>query len=98
MGATGTLHCVGSEHIDRVSLARRAVSAFGLDADLLSVGPPEERMNAPYDTSLDATRTARTLGVTLPSVDDLLAGLREQLVLERTSSLSDRLRDARVIA
>jgi dTDP-4-dehydrorhamnose reductase len=77
--ALGTLHCVGSEHIDRVTLARRAVTAFGLDEDLLSVGPPEETMNAPYDTSLDATRTAETLGVTLPSVNDLLAGLREQL-------------------
>jgi dTDP-4-dehydrorhamnose reductase len=77
--ATGILHCVGSEHIDRVSLARRAVAAFGLDESLLSAGPPQERMNAPYDTSLDATRTAETLGVTLPSVDDLLSGLKEQL-------------------
>ncbi len=77
--ATGTLHCVGSEHIDRVSLARRAVGAFGLDDALLSVGPPQERMNAPYDTSLDATRTAETLGVTLPDVDALLNGLKEQL-------------------
>jgi dTDP-4-dehydrorhamnose reductase len=77
--ATGILHCVGSEHIDRVSLARRAVSAFGLDEALLSVGPPQERMNAPYDTSLDATRTAATLGVTLPDVDALLAGLKAQL-------------------
>src|SRR3954465_3023824 len=78
LGATGTLHCVGSEHIDRVSLARRAVSAFGLDEDLLSVGPPQERMNAPYDTSLDASRTAETLGVTLPDVDALLSGLKAQ--------------------
>jgi hypothetical protein len=36
-------------------------------------------MNAPYDTSLDATCTAATLGVPLPDVDALLAGLREQL-------------------
>jgi dTDP-4-dehydrorhamnose reductase len=79
LGATGTLHCVGSEHIDRVSLARRAVSAFGLDEDLLSVGPPQERMNAPYDTSLDASRTAETLDVTLPTIDDLLTALRDQL-------------------
>ena len=77
--ATGTLHCVGSEHIDRVTLARRAVAAFGLDEALLSVGPPQERMNAPYDTSLDATRTAETLVVTLPDVDALLTGLKAQL-------------------
>jgi dTDP-4-dehydrorhamnose reductase len=78
VGALGTLHCVGSEHVDRVSLARRAVDAFGLDPGLLSVGPPGEDMNAPYDTSLDAARTAATLGVALPSVDDLLTGLLEQ--------------------
>ncbi len=78
-GATGTLHCVGSEHIDRVSLARRGVRAFGLDEALLSVGPPQEEMNAPYDTSLDAARTAATLGVALPNVEALLTGLREQL-------------------
>ena len=60
-------------------LVDRAVAAFGLDEDLLSVGPPQERMNAPYDTSLDATRTAEILGVTLPDVDALLHGLREQL-------------------
>jgi dTDP-4-dehydrorhamnose reductase len=77
--ALGTLHCCGGEHVDRVSLARRAVRAFGLDEELLAAGPPEEDMNAPYDTSLDATRTAATLGMTLPSVDDLLVGLREQL-------------------
>jgi dTDP-4-dehydrorhamnose reductase len=77
--ATGTLHCVGSEHIDRVSLARRAVDAFGLDQELLDVGPPQEEMNAPHDTSLDATYTAATLGVALPDVDALLAGLKDQL-------------------
>src|SRR5262249_9759609 len=36
----GTLHCVGAEHIDRVSLARRAALAFGLDPALLAVGAP----------------------------------------------------------
>ncbi len=81
--ATGTLHCCGGEHVDRVSLARRAVAAFGLDEALLDVGPPDpEMINAggvPYDTSLDASRTAAALGVVLPGVDTMLARLRVQI-------------------
>jgi dTDP-4-dehydrorhamnose reductase len=82
-GVTGTLHCCGGEHIDRVAFARRAVGAFGLDEALLDVGPPDPAMlgsgAAPYDTSLDATRTAAALGVELPSIDQLLARLRVEL-------------------
>jgi dTDP-4-dehydrorhamnose reductase len=74
---TGTLHCVGSEHIDRVTLARRAVDAFDLDRELLKVGPPPappaERI--PVDTRLDAARTAELLDVQLPDVNKLLEGL-----------------------
>ena len=73
---TGILHCVGREHIDRVSLARRAVRAYGLDPELLKVGaPPAQSERIPYDTRLDATRTAARLGVELPDVDRLLEGL-----------------------
>jgi dTDP-4-dehydrorhamnose reductase len=78
-GVTGTLHCVGAEHVHRVELARRAVAAFGLDGDLLSVGPPEEGATGPYDTSLDGTYTAKALGVELRGVDSLLSELRVQL-------------------
>jgi dTDP-4-dehydrorhamnose reductase len=82
-GATGTLHCCGGEHIDRVSLARRAVRAFGLDEALLDVGPPDpaaiDHGGVPYDTSLDATRTAARLGVTLPTIDEMLARLRDEM-------------------
>jgi dTDP-4-dehydrorhamnose reductase len=35
----GILHCCGAEHIDRVSLARRAAEAFGLDPALVENGP-----------------------------------------------------------
>ncbi len=38
---------------------------------------PDARV--PYDTSLDATRTAAALGVTLPSVRELVERLRVQL-------------------
>jgi dTDP-4-dehydrorhamnose reductase len=74
--ATGILHCVGAEHIDRVSLARRAVDAYGLDPELLTVGPPPpQRERIPVDTRLDATRTAARLDVALPDIDHLLEGL-----------------------
>ncbi len=74
---TGTLHCVGSEHIDRVTPARRAVEHFGLEPDLLLVGPYEGRLDEriPTDTRLDATHTAALLAVELPDVGRLLEGL-----------------------
>jgi dTDP-4-dehydrorhamnose reductase len=78
-GVTGTLHCVGGEHVDRVTLARRAVAAFGLDEARLAVGPPPADAAGPYDTSLDATYTAEALGVELRGIDSLLAELRNQL-------------------
>jgi dTDP-4-dehydrorhamnose reductase len=76
---TGTLHCVGAEHIHRVALARRAVARLGLDERLLAVGPPDEDARGPYDTSLDATYTAKALGVELRGVDSLLSELGAQL-------------------
>lgn len=81
--ATGTLHCVGGEHADRIALARRAVAAFGLDEDLLDVGPPDPAAlpagGVPFDTRLDATATAATLDVELPGLDPMLGRLRTQL-------------------
>ena len=76
-GVTGILHCVGSEHIDRVTLARRAVAAYGLDPELLKVGPPPEppAERIPYDTRLDAAHTAELLDVELPDIATLLEGL-----------------------
>ena len=76
---TGTLHCVGGEHVDRVTLVRRAVEAFDLDPVLLATGAPPADANGPYDTSLDATYTAEALGVELRGVDSLLTELRNQL-------------------
>ena len=82
-GVTGTLHCVGAEHVDRVGLARRAVAAFGLDDGLLEVGPPDEAVFGggaiPCDTRLDGARTAAALGVELPSLEATLDGLRTEL-------------------
>ncbi len=80
---TGTLHCCGGEHADRVGLARRAVAAFGLEPGLLDVAPPPPAAlpggGVPRDTRLDATATARALGVRLPDLDTQLARLRAEL-------------------
>jgi dTDP-4-dehydrorhamnose reductase len=86
---TGVLHCVGGEHADRVTLARRAVAAFGLDPELLRVGPPSAgalpRGRVPRDTRLAADATAARLGADLPDLDTTLARLRAEL--DRARSL-----------
>ena len=79
--AHGVLHCCGGEHVDRVTLARRAAEAFELDPALVRSGPPPEPppQAVPYDTRLDARATAARLGVELPDLDTQLARLRHQL-------------------
>jgi dTDP-4-dehydrorhamnose reductase len=80
---SGILHCCGGEHADRVNLARRAVTAFGLDGDLLDVGPPPAEALAggavPRDTRLDAAITAQRLAAELPDLDTTLARLRQEI-------------------
>ena len=78
--AGGILHCVGGEHADRLTLARRTAAAFGLDPELVRACPPPEPPDAavPYDTRLDATATAAALGVELPGLDTQLARLRHE--------------------
>ena len=81
--AGGILHCCGGEHADRVGLARKAVEAFELDAELLETGPPDADAlppgGAPFDTRLDATETARVLDTELPDLDTMLGRLRAQM-------------------
>jgi hypothetical protein len=73
----------GGEHADRQGLARRAVAVFGLDEDLLDVGPPDPAAlpagGVPFDTRLDATATAAALDADLPDLDTMLARLRAEL-------------------
>jgi dTDP-4-dehydrorhamnose reductase len=79
-GHCGIFHCCGREPVDRRTLARKTVDAFGLDPDLLTFGPPPPQpWLIPYDTSLDARRTAATLGVELPDVDDQLRRLERSM-------------------
>jgi dTDP-4-dehydrorhamnose reductase len=86
----GIFHCCGGESVDRRTLATRAVQVFELDAALLDLGvePPPEALPAalgpapaaiPYDTSLDATRTAALLGVELPDVTEMLRRMCREL-------------------
>jgi dTDP-4-dehydrorhamnose reductase len=76
----GILHCCGAEHVDRVTLARRAAEAFGLDPELVKTGPaPAEAGGGPFDTRLASDLTARKLDMTLPGLDDLLNVLRTEL-------------------
>jgi dTDP-4-dehydrorhamnose reductase len=79
-GHRGVFHCCGSESVTRRELARRTVEVFGLDGDLLEFGPaPVPSYPVPYDTRLDATATAATLGVELPDLDDQLRRLERSL-------------------
>jgi dTDP-4-dehydrorhamnose reductase len=83
--ARGTLHCVGGEHVDRVTLARRAAEAFGLDPERVEVGEPDQAVvgtePVPVDTRLDASATASRLGVDLPDLATTLGRLRSELRL-----------------
>jgi dTDP-4-dehydrorhamnose reductase len=82
-GLDGIFHCCGGESVDRRTLATRAAQVFELDAALLDLGvnPPPEALPAaiPYDTSLDATRTAALLGVGLPDVTAMLRRMCTEL-------------------
>jgi dTDP-4-dehydrorhamnose reductase len=81
--ATGTLHCVGAEHADRVTLARRTAEAFGHDPERVETGPPDAAVVGsepiPVDTRLDGAATGARLGVRLPDLATTLRGLREAL-------------------
>ena len=59
------------------------MTAFGLDAELLDVGPPPAPALAggavPRDTRLDASITAQRLGAELPDLDTTLARLRHEI-------------------
>ena len=79
--AYGVLHCCGGEHVERVTLARRAAEAFELDPGLVQTGLPPQppAQPVPYDTRLDGAATAARLGVELPELDTQLARLRHQL-------------------
>jgi dTDP-4-dehydrorhamnose reductase len=75
-GLRGIYHCVGGEAVTRMEFARASAETFHLDASLLRPAPPDPGAvppaPVPYDTSLDAHATSTALGVSLPSVRELL--------------------------
>jgi dTDP-4-dehydrorhamnose reductase len=86
----GVFHCCGGEAVDRRTLALRAAQVFELDPTLLDLGvrPPADALPGPaggapapvpYDTSLDARRTAAALGVELPDVTEMLRRMCREL-------------------
>ena len=77
---SGIAHCCGADAVTRRELAEITAEVFGLDPALLRFGPPPVAapMPIPYDTSLDATETARRLDFTLPSVRELLHAFRNE--------------------
>jgi dTDP-4-dehydrorhamnose reductase len=79
----GIFHCCGGESVDRRTLALRAAQVFELDPTLLDlrVAPPAAAIPAqiPYDTSLDAKRTAAVLDVELPGVTEMLERMCREL-------------------
>jgi dTDP-4-dehydrorhamnose reductase len=76
LGSRGVFHCCCGQPTTRMELATSAADAFGLDRSLLRSGPPDPGAIGfgpiPYDTSLDARATARSLSRDLPSLDELL--------------------------
>jgi dTDP-4-dehydrorhamnose reductase len=78
----GVFHCVGGEATTRLELARAAIEVFDLDGELLHSGPPDPAAlppaPVPHDTSLDASATARALGVELPRLRLLLQRFRAE--------------------
>jgi dTDP-4-dehydrorhamnose reductase len=79
----GVFHFCGGETSTRMELARVAAEVFELDGSLLQGGPPVADAlppaPIPYDTSLDARRTAAAIERALPSTRDLLRLLREEI-------------------
>jgi dTDP-4-dehydrorhamnose reductase len=79
----GVFHCCGGEAVGRWRLAEQVADVFGLDRSLLREGRPDPHLvppaPVPYDTSLTARATAAALGVTLPTVRELLTELRHEV-------------------
>ncbi len=78
--ASGIAHCCGADSVSRRELALAAVEVFELDGSLLRFGrPPQPAPIAlPYDSSLDASETAKRLDVELPTLTELLGALRHE--------------------
>jgi dTDP-4-dehydrorhamnose reductase len=79
----GVFHCCGATPVGRMELAELTCDVFGLDAALLTTGPPDltglEGVRIPFDTSITSPRTASMLGRVPTPVRELLMRFREEL-------------------
>jgi len=78
--ASGIAHCCGADSVSRRELALATVEAFELDGSLLRFARPPQPapLALPYDSSLDASETAKRLDAELPTLADLLGALRHE--------------------
>ncbi len=80
--ASGCFHVVADDAISRHDLALLACDVFGLDPELIRLGPPEDSQRfaepVPVDTSLDNTRVKQELGIGPVSVRDLLEAFKAE--------------------
>lgn len=82
----GIFHCCGGESTTRLELARTTANVFGLDPDLIRIGPPDPADPAvlagipiPKDTSLSCSYTAELLAHTPLSLRQALGKLRKHV-------------------
>jgi dTDP-4-dehydrorhamnose reductase len=79
----GTFHCTGGEAIGRAEFARLIAETFGYDPEAITLiahaaGVPDVA-RVPFDTSLNAARTAQALEYRLPSLKELLTAIKAQV-------------------
>jgi dTDP-4-dehydrorhamnose reductase len=79
----GIFHCCGGEAIGRAEFARLIAETFGYDPDGIAPVARAEGVpggvRVPFDTSLNAARTAQALDYRLPGVRELLAAFKAQV-------------------
>lgn len=91
-GASGVLHFAGGTAVTRRDLAEATCRVFGLDAGLVSYGPPPDSARipapVPYDTSMSGEVTAALLGTRTWAIEDQLGSLEQELTSGRPVPLS----------
>ena len=86
------LHFAGGTAVTRRDLAEATCRVFGLDAGLVSYGPPPDSARipapVPYDTSMSGEVTAALLGTRTWAIEDQLGSLEQELSSGRPVPLS----------
>jgi len=86
LGDSGVFHVAGPDYVDRLTWARRAAAAFGLDASFLEGVPTSELGQAatrPLRAGLDSRASATTLGIVARGLDRGLALVRDEIAASK---------------